>query len=167
MPRWRQYASLNTNTWKSFPRYRTRFDGVLDEVGEALDEDGLEVALEVAEGEHLGEAVAQPRRHNQRRDLAMALFLLDAVGQLAGDAAQCELEAKLDRAMGLLDLEGTCIAVSVELVPESVPDDAGVCLNGEDLLDHNASVRVGARRDASAQTRRVRATNASASGRTE
>ncbi len=31
MPRWRQYASLNTNRWKSWPRYRTRFDGVLDE----------------------------------------------------------------------------------------------------------------------------------------
>jgi hypothetical protein len=31
MPRWRQYASLNTNQWKSWPRYRTRFDGTLDE----------------------------------------------------------------------------------------------------------------------------------------
>ncbi|MFN0249414.1 MAG: hypothetical protein ACKV2T_21185 [Kofleriaceae bacterium] len=31
MPRWRQYASLNTNRWKSWPRYRTRFDGTLDE----------------------------------------------------------------------------------------------------------------------------------------
>ena len=31
MPRWRQYASLNTQTWKSWARYRTRFDGILDE----------------------------------------------------------------------------------------------------------------------------------------
>lgn len=31
MPRWRQYASLNTDQWKSWPRYRTRFDGTLDE----------------------------------------------------------------------------------------------------------------------------------------
>lgn len=31
MPRWRQYASLNTDRWKSWPRYRTRFDGTLDE----------------------------------------------------------------------------------------------------------------------------------------
>ena len=31
MPRWRQYVSLNTDTWKSWPRYRTRFDGTLDE----------------------------------------------------------------------------------------------------------------------------------------
>ncbi|MBA3394365.1 MAG: hypothetical protein H0T89_17090 [Deltaproteobacteria bacterium] len=31
MPRWRQYATLNTAEWKAFPRYRTRFDGVLDE----------------------------------------------------------------------------------------------------------------------------------------
>jgi hypothetical protein len=31
MPRWRQYMSLNTDQWKAVPRYRTRFDGVLDE----------------------------------------------------------------------------------------------------------------------------------------
>lgn len=31
MPRWRQYASLNTDQWKAWPRYRTRFDGTLDE----------------------------------------------------------------------------------------------------------------------------------------
>ncbi|MEO7094362.1 MAG: hypothetical protein ABI175_13990 [Polyangiales bacterium] len=31
MPRWRQYVSLNANQWKSYPRYRTRFDGILDE----------------------------------------------------------------------------------------------------------------------------------------
>ena len=31
MPRWRQYVSLNANQWKAYPRYRTRFDGVLDE----------------------------------------------------------------------------------------------------------------------------------------
>ena len=31
MPRWRQYMSLNTNKWKPPARYRTRFDGVLDE----------------------------------------------------------------------------------------------------------------------------------------
>jgi hypothetical protein len=31
MPRWRQYMSLNTNQWKPAARYRTRFDGVLDE----------------------------------------------------------------------------------------------------------------------------------------
>ncbi len=31
MPRWRQYATLNTAEWRAFPRYRTRFDGVLDE----------------------------------------------------------------------------------------------------------------------------------------
>ena len=31
MPRWRQYMSLNTTQWKAFERYRTRFDGVLDE----------------------------------------------------------------------------------------------------------------------------------------
>lgn len=31
MPRWRQYVSLNTGQWKSRPRYRTRFDGILDE----------------------------------------------------------------------------------------------------------------------------------------
>ena len=31
MPRWRQYMSLNTDKWKPVARYRTRFDGVLDE----------------------------------------------------------------------------------------------------------------------------------------
>jgi len=31
MPRWRQYMSLNTDQWKPARRYRTRFDGVLDE----------------------------------------------------------------------------------------------------------------------------------------
>ncbi len=31
MPRWRQYATLNVNQWKPYPRYRTRFDGILDE----------------------------------------------------------------------------------------------------------------------------------------
>jgi len=31
MPRWRQYATLNVNQWKAYPRYRTRFDGLLDE----------------------------------------------------------------------------------------------------------------------------------------
>lgn len=31
MPRWRQYVSLNANQWKAYPRYRTRFDGILDE----------------------------------------------------------------------------------------------------------------------------------------
>ena len=31
MPRWRQYVTLNVNQWKAYPRYRTRFDGVLDE----------------------------------------------------------------------------------------------------------------------------------------
>jgi hypothetical protein len=31
MPRWRQYMSLNTQEWKPRARYRTRFDGILDE----------------------------------------------------------------------------------------------------------------------------------------
>jgi hypothetical protein len=31
MPRWRQYMALNTTQWKPAPRFRTRFDGVLDE----------------------------------------------------------------------------------------------------------------------------------------
>ena len=31
MPRWRQYMSLNTDQWKPVARYRTRFDGVVDE----------------------------------------------------------------------------------------------------------------------------------------
>ncbi len=31
MPRWRQYMTLNTDQWKAVPRYRTRFDGLLDE----------------------------------------------------------------------------------------------------------------------------------------
>ncbi len=31
MPRWRQYMSLNTTKWKPAKRYRTRFDGTLDE----------------------------------------------------------------------------------------------------------------------------------------
>lgn len=31
MPRWRQYMSLNTTKWKPVKRYRTRFDGTLDE----------------------------------------------------------------------------------------------------------------------------------------
>lgn len=31
MPRWRQYVTLNANQWKAVPRYRTRFDGILDE----------------------------------------------------------------------------------------------------------------------------------------
>lgn len=31
LPRWRQYMTLNTTKWKPFARYRTRFDGVLDE----------------------------------------------------------------------------------------------------------------------------------------
>jgi hypothetical protein len=31
LPRWRQYVSLNVGQWKAYPRYRTRFDGILDE----------------------------------------------------------------------------------------------------------------------------------------
>ena len=31
LPRWRQYVALNVDQWKSSPRYRTRFDGILDE----------------------------------------------------------------------------------------------------------------------------------------
>jgi hypothetical protein len=31
LPRWRQYVTLNVNQWKASPRYRTRFDGILDE----------------------------------------------------------------------------------------------------------------------------------------
>ncbi len=31
LPRWRQYVTLNVNQWKAYPRYRTRFDGILDE----------------------------------------------------------------------------------------------------------------------------------------
>ncbi len=31
MPRWRQYMTLNTARWKAARRYRTRFDGTLDE----------------------------------------------------------------------------------------------------------------------------------------
>ncbi len=31
MPRWRQYATLNTDHWVTAARYRTRFDGLLDE----------------------------------------------------------------------------------------------------------------------------------------
>ncbi|HEY4058659.1 MAG TPA: hypothetical protein VGM39_18730 [Kofleriaceae bacterium] len=31
LPRWRQYVALNINAWRSYPRYRTRFDGWLDE----------------------------------------------------------------------------------------------------------------------------------------
>lgn len=31
LPRWRQYVKLNTDQWRASPRYRTRFDGVLDE----------------------------------------------------------------------------------------------------------------------------------------
>lgn len=31
LPRWRQYVALNINAWKSYARYRTRFDGWLDE----------------------------------------------------------------------------------------------------------------------------------------
>ena len=31
LPRWRQYMSLNTADWKSRARYRTRFDGIVDE----------------------------------------------------------------------------------------------------------------------------------------
>lgn len=31
MPRWRQYMTLNTTKWKASKRYRTRFDGILDE----------------------------------------------------------------------------------------------------------------------------------------
>ncbi len=31
LPRWRQYVTLNVNQWKPYPRYRTRFDGILDE----------------------------------------------------------------------------------------------------------------------------------------
>lgn len=31
LPRWRQYVKLNIDQWKDVPRYRTRFDGVLDE----------------------------------------------------------------------------------------------------------------------------------------
>jgi hypothetical protein len=33
MPRWRQYMSLNTDQWKPAKRFRTRFDGLLDEEG--------------------------------------------------------------------------------------------------------------------------------------
>ncbi len=31
LPRWRQYVALNVNQWKAYPRYRTRFDGIIDE----------------------------------------------------------------------------------------------------------------------------------------
>lgn len=31
MPRWRQYAKLNVGAWRENARYRTRFDGILDE----------------------------------------------------------------------------------------------------------------------------------------
>lgn len=31
MPRWRQYVTLNTDQWKPSARYRTRFDGIVDE----------------------------------------------------------------------------------------------------------------------------------------
>ena len=31
MPRWRQYAKLNVGQWRENARYRTRFDGILDE----------------------------------------------------------------------------------------------------------------------------------------
>lgn len=31
LPRWRQYAKLNTRTWHDVAAYRTRFDGILDE----------------------------------------------------------------------------------------------------------------------------------------
>lgn len=31
LPRWRQYVTLNVNQWKAYSRYRTRFDGALDE----------------------------------------------------------------------------------------------------------------------------------------
>jgi hypothetical protein len=31
MPRWRQYAALNVGNWDEQARYRTRFDGILDE----------------------------------------------------------------------------------------------------------------------------------------
>jgi hypothetical protein len=31
MPRWRQYAKLNVGQWRDNARYRTRFDGILDE----------------------------------------------------------------------------------------------------------------------------------------
>jgi hypothetical protein len=31
LPRWRQYAKLNVEHWKSHSAYRTRFDGMLDE----------------------------------------------------------------------------------------------------------------------------------------
>jgi hypothetical protein len=31
MPRWRQYAKLNTRSWHDVAAYRTRFDGILDE----------------------------------------------------------------------------------------------------------------------------------------
>lgn len=31
LPRWRQYMALNTDQWKAFPRYRTRFAGLVDE----------------------------------------------------------------------------------------------------------------------------------------
>jgi hypothetical protein len=51
MPRWRQYASLNTDRWKSWPRYRTRFDGTLDEdslfaLAIALGSDAQDVHVE-------------------------------------------------------------------------------------------------------------------------
>jgi hypothetical protein len=31
LPRWRQYMKLNENTWDARERYRTRFDGIVDE----------------------------------------------------------------------------------------------------------------------------------------
>jgi hypothetical protein len=31
LPRWRQYVTLNVDQWKAYPRFRTRFDGLLDE----------------------------------------------------------------------------------------------------------------------------------------
>ena len=44
MPRWRQYVKLNTDRWKASPRYRTRFDGVLDE--DALFQTAIDLGVE-------------------------------------------------------------------------------------------------------------------------
>lgn len=59
LPRWRQYAALNVGTWKTYPRYRTRFDGHLGEEALFSTASALGTQAQVVHGECGGPANPQ------------------------------------------------------------------------------------------------------------
>ncbi len=56
LPRWRQYVSLNVDQWKRYPRYRTRFDGCLEEESLFSTASALGTAAQIVHGECGGPA---------------------------------------------------------------------------------------------------------------